>query len=93
MKGFYKNTPYKVGEPRNVEPTLYLTVETHDEDRKHIHVKTRGGVKLVLAYDGKACCFRLHKFTPTGKIGGKVYNNWELNSGYDSANKAMERWQ
>jgi len=30
------------------------------------------------------------KFTPLGKIGGKVYNNWQLNS--DAVNKAATRW-
>lgn len=86
----YKVTPFKAGTHKNTEPTLQLVMTGHDEDRKHIHVETSQGTKLLLAYDGKAECFHLHKYSITGKVGGKVYNNWILTDSFLS--DAMERW-
>lgn len=90
MSKFYKHTPYEVGTPKHTEPTLILNLDSHNEERKHLHVTTDGGTKLLLCFDGKAGCFHLRKFTPLGNIGGKVYNNWQLNG--DAVNEAAARW-
>ncbi|MGI4991028.1 hypothetical protein ACRXCV_00230 (plasmid) [Halobacteriovorax sp. GFR7] len=76
---FYKGTAYKAGTPKNTEPTLRLEVLKTCEERKHINVQTKNGVKMLLAYDGKAGWFHLHKYSPLGNIGGHVYNNFDMN--------------
>lgn len=92
---FYKGTPFKAGEPRNVNPPLDLQLVEVVEDRKQIPVITRGGTKLILCYDGKAECFHLHKYRLGGvRVGGKVYNNWAMVSQADETKmlEAMARW-
>lgn len=91
---FYKGTPYRAGEAHNVSPTLHIQMVEVVEDRKHIKVVTKGGVKMLLAYDGKAGCFHLHKYRLDGAIGGKVYNNWVLTplEDVDRMNDASARW-
>ena len=81
---FYKHTPFKATANPNPKRmvTLDLQITEVDHERKHAHVVTRGGVKLVLTFNRKTDCFNLHKFSladPT-KIGGSVYNNWEVHA-------------
>lgn len=91
---FYKGSPFRAGTPKNTNPPLHLTLERVDEERKHLYVRTRGGTPMLLAYDGKAGCFHLHKFSIVGgRIGGKVYNSWMLEGeDQDAQNAAANRW-
>lgn len=89
----YKADPYKATDNPNAhrEPALELMLESIDEQRKRIFVRTRQkGIRLILCYNRKYGVFQLHKFTPLGNVGAHVYNNWTL---MDDIQKATRHWE